>query len=110
MAGSSSSQPWIVAVRRLLIEIVLSLLRHGRADPAIHVFPAKLRNTWMPGTRPGMTKAPLPILLQDPLRLGLRILHRLFGRLGAGQRGLEPVVERLGDALVLMGGQLRHRD
>src|SRR5581483_6124227 len=24
-------------------------------DPAIHVFAAKLRKTWMPGTSPGMT-------------------------------------------------------
>jgi len=24
-------------------------------DPAIHVFDAKERKTWMPGTRPGMT-------------------------------------------------------
>jgi hypothetical protein len=25
--------------------------------PAIHVFDAATRKTWMPGTRPGMTKA-----------------------------------------------------
>ena len=24
--------------------------------PAIHVFAAEVRKTWMPGTRPGMTK------------------------------------------------------
>ena len=32
-----------------------SLVRHGRAVPAIHVFGFGFIKTWMPGTRPGMT-------------------------------------------------------
>ena len=34
-----------------------SRTRHGRAFPAIHVFShIETVKTWMPGTRPGMTK------------------------------------------------------
>ena len=47
---------------------------------------------------------------QDALGLGLRVLHRLLRRLGAGQRRLQAVVERLGDALVLVRRELRHRE
>ncbi len=33
-----------------------TLLRHGRACPGIHAFTGgSTVNTWMPGTRPGMT-------------------------------------------------------
>ncbi len=37
------------------------------------------------------------------------VLHRLLRRLGAGKRRLQAVVERLGDALVVMGGKLGDR-
>ena len=43
---------------------------------------------------------------QQPLRLALRVLHRLLGRLGAGERRLQPVVQRLGHALVVVRRQL----
>ena len=38
----------------------------------------------------------------------LRVLHRLLGRLGAGEGRLQAVVEGLGDALVLVRRQLGH--
>src|SRR5271165_5968359 len=50
-----------------------------------------------------------PIRLEHTLGLGLRILHRLLGGLRAGERSLEPIVEGLGDALVVMGGELGDR-
>ena len=37
----------------------------------------------------------------------MRVLHRLLGRFRAGKRGLQAVIERLGDALVLVRRQLR---
>jgi hypothetical protein len=39
-------------------------------DPAIHVF---LHRTWMPGTRPGMTKAAAAFLFGHPA-----LAHRSF--------------------------------
>src|SRR5688572_5652138 len=49
------------------------------------------------------------IRLQDALGLALGVPHGLRRRLDPGQRGLEVVVERLDHALVVVGGQLRHR-
>ena len=50
-----------------------------------------------------------PVRLEQALGLGLRVLHRLLGRLRAGERRLQAVVERLGDALVVVRRQLGHR-
>src|SRR5438046_719706 len=47
-----------------------------------------------------------PIRPQQSLRLSLRVLHRLIGRLGTGQCGLQAVVQRLGDALVVVRREL----
>ena len=47
---------------------------------------------------PRRGRRPLRLLLvrpQHPLRLALRVLHRLLRRLGAGERRLQPVVQRL---------------
>src|SRR3954468_23475129 len=74
MAGSSSSQPWMLALRRLFTEET----------------PCSMAS---------------PVRLQDSLRLGLGVLHGLLGRPGAGERRLQAVVQSLGDALVLVGGQ-----
>ena len=55
-----------------------SFWRHGRLVPAIHVFisPIDAAKTWMPGTRPGMTRKglltfipPSPLALVDPCSL-----------------------------------------
>src|SRR6185503_10465204 len=59
-----------------------------------------------PASRP---RRSAPIRPQDAIGLALRVLHRLLGRLGAGERGLQPVVQRLGHALVVVGGELGHR-
>src|SRR5580704_11330395 len=40
-------------------------------------------------------------------RFRLRVFHRLLRRLGAGQRRLDAVVERLGDALIVVSRQFR---
>jgi len=44
----------------------------------------------------------LSIRPQQSLRLSLRVLHRLLRSLGTGQCGLQAVVQRLGDALVVV--------
>src|SRR5436190_21162265 len=48
-------------------------------------------------------------VLEDAGRLALRIAHRVGRRLRAGQRRLQPVVERRRDALVVVGGELGDR-
>ena len=87
-AGSASSQPctWMFSCG------VRGADHRGRAAPA--------------GTR-----MPRPACLsvsdsgQDARRLGLRLVERGLGRLGAGQHRLQRVVERLGDALIVVGRQ-----
>ena len=48
------------------------------------------------------------IACEDALGFRLRVLHGLVGRLGAGERGLQAVVQRLGYTLVLVRGEFSH--
>src|SRR4029077_162132 len=105
IAGSSRSQPWIVAVTREFMGSLLYPLVPAKAGTQGQELDSRLRGN----ERERATNAPLPVLLQNPLRLGLSVLHGLLSGLGAGECRLDAVVERLGDALVLVGRELRHR-
>src|SRR5215208_878136 len=88
MAGRSRSQPWIVAARRLFM---------GRTAP----------------DRPGAfapAGAASSIGPEDALGLGLRVVQRGSRLLRARQGRLQAVVEGLGDTLILVGRELRHRE
>src|ERR1700754_1656493 len=89
-------------------------------DPAIHVFPENDGKTWMPGTRPGMTKEHVEGARHEHHER--RLLHQdskqresVRGSPGAeGARGLASrlcrLVERLGPrGLPAVAGLLAHR-
>src|SRR3954463_10896564 len=103
IAGSTSSQPWIAAGRRLFKATPARPRASGDPEPW-------KRKNWIPACAGMSGGGASPIRLQDPLRLDLRVLHRLLGRFRAGEGGLQAVIERLGDALVLVGGELRRRE
>src|SRR6266851_5639838 len=86
-AGSSSSQPWMWICQRRMV----------RNSPLRSLSPVGRGRT-------------SPIGPQQPVRLALGVLHRLLRRLGAGERRLQIVVEGLGDTLIVVGGELRHRE
>src|SRR6266536_5952092 len=118
-AGSRSSQPCTCGdkTRPLVIGAPSSLAppRHWRPltlpspPPGARGSGARGRGQGEGECSSRITITLLPIRPQDALGLALGVFHGLFRRLGARERGLEPVVERLGHALVVVGGGLRHR-
>src|SRR5436853_7186426 len=78
--------------------------------PGIHVLatlPAK--KTWMAGTSPAMTERISMLIRREEARcLGLRGIQRALCGFAAGQDRLQRVVQRLGDALVVVGREFGH--
>ena len=71
------------------------------------------RQQQQPGVQPLARSRHAQCLLvaaQQAIPFALGVLHRLFGRLRAGERGLQAVVQRLGHALVVMRRQLGLRE
>src|SRR4051812_28855362 len=93
IAGKSSSQPCSVEIRRLFISGI-ALVRSGRRD----------------APRPEWSEGGSAVRLQNALGLSLRIVERLSRRLRSGQSGLQSVVQRFGDPLVLMGREFGDRE
>src|SRR5580692_13194336 len=100
-AGSASSQPWMCGLRQRGIQYTLSTVMAGRV-PAIHVFAAKKDVDARHRAGHDEVKSML-ISRQYPHRFRLRRVERRLRLLRAGQHRLQRIVERLGDALVVVG-------
>src|SRR6185369_2578086 len=74
MAGKSRSQPWIVAVRRE----VMGELPHPLVPAKARTRGLELDSRLRGNEREIAKNAPLSVLLQNPLGLGLRVLHCLL--------------------------------